>query len=147
MNESTLRDFFLNKTQASVLASEIDHSLKQEDQVTTTVQIHKMEGDFEITREMLANLCAAVLDNELHPQHLTAIAFALLASDCFKWRDEVLGEIIYDWAAPEINYQLTTQNLELFREILLGQRPYPTRPRTANPVGQVLISRMKTEFK
>ena len=47
--------------------------------------------------------------------NLTTIAFALIASDYFTWDDDIIANVIFDWDNPEINYPITTQNLEKWK--------------------------------
>ncbi len=98
--------------------------------------ISDMAEYFVIRPEHAVRLCDAVLQGDLPPDDLATIGFALMASEKFHWdgdRDEVLAEVIADWAAPEINYPLTTTNIELFRRWLLGIEPYPQKQAGTNP--------------
>lgn len=122
LNESTLRDFFLGKIGAPTLAAQAARAVERIDDIRRNVYIRDMDTDFELTPEMAVSLCDAVLAGELQPDHLKTIAFALMVSDHFTWDGDaqpVLAETIEDWAAPEINYRLTPENMARFKRWLL----------------------------
>ena len=68
------------------------------------------------------------MSKTLPPASLTAVAFALLASDAFWWDDEVISEVVADWSAPEINYPLTEEALAMYRGWLRGLAEPSERP-------------------
>ncbi|MBI3670301.1 MAG: hypothetical protein HY237_11030 [Acidobacteria bacterium] len=144
MNESTLRDFFLGKVPASVLAEEVANAAEQLDEIRQNIYIRDMESDFLISREMLVSLCDAVLAEQLPEAALQTIAFALMASDRFDWEeDDLLTDVLWDWSAPEINYPLTPVNIERCKRWLLGSEPKPERaPLSAEAAPGRLIQEM-----
>jgi hypothetical protein len=143
VRETVLRDFFLGSATPLELATDVLGSTKKVGPISFVVEIEDMGGEFVVTREMLVSLCNAVLSGQLPPQELSAIGFALLASDHFLWEaEDVMGDVIHDWSCPEINYALTVDNVQRFRNWLLKQEPYPVKPQLASrPKHDRLISR------
>lgn len=59
-----------------------------------------------------------------------------------------MGDVIHDWSCPEINYPLTLENVQRFKNWLLEKELYPSKvqPRTRtlfNPKQERLISRVE----
>jgi hypothetical protein len=67
------------------------------------------------------------LDRELTPEALNTIGFALQASDAFEWEDEVISEVLSDWSAPEVNFELNAETLNMHRDLLLSYGDPPVR--------------------
>jgi hypothetical protein len=135
MREQTLREFFEGTVPAAALAHDLAGSVIATSAISTEVMVADMAEEFTVRPEHAVRLCDAILNGELPPDSLATIGFALMASDRFHWdgdREEVLAEAIADWAAPEINYPLTTANIELFRKWLLGIEPYPKKQAGTN---------------
>jgi hypothetical protein len=131
MHERILRDFLLGNATAAELAQDVQGSTKWTNDKTSITSVEDMDEDFRVSASMAIRLCDAVLTGDLPPDALSTIGFALMASDHFCWdgdEDEVLADVISDWACPEINYPLTLENVERFRNWLLRVEPYPTKP-------------------
>jgi hypothetical protein len=141
MREIVLRDFFLGKASPEALAKDVLGSVKQVGPIKYLVEIEDMEGMFPVTREMLVALCDAVLSRKFPAHELSSIGFALEASDRFTWEGEdLVGSVIDDWACPEINYSLTLENVQRFKNWLLELDPYPAKPFPGpSPKGERLI--------
>jgi hypothetical protein len=65
-------------------------------------------------------LCDAVISGELPPTALCPIGFFLIACDNFTWdtstpEGDQISETLFEWAAPEINYPLTIENVQRWR--------------------------------
>jgi hypothetical protein len=88
MREITLKRFFLGDVGSETLAEDVSGSVVHLDPIASTVQIENMEGQFELHREHVIGLCEAALSKSLPTESLTAVAFALIASDAFWWDDE-----------------------------------------------------------
>src|SRR5947208_1805352 len=128
MQEATLREFFLGRALAAELARQLPGSTSRSDVGVTSLHVIPMEGDFDVTSEMAVMLCDAALRGELKPEELETIAFAIVGSDHFCFEGEtVLGEVLHDWAAPEINYPLTPENLRRFKRWLENVEAYPPK--------------------
>jgi len=123
---------------AEALAEDVDGSVVHLDSVSSSVQIEDMKGQFELHREQLIRLCDAALSKILPHESFAAIAFALMASDTFWWGDEVIGEVIGDWSAPEINYPLTEETLTMHRGWLTGRAEPPLRLPADSRIGKLI---------
>jgi len=153
MKEATLRDVLLGHLPIESLASEAATATERIGPVTRRVHIQDLQGDeeFEITAPMLAQLCDHVLAGKLPPAALEPIGFAVIASDHLGWAedDELVARVLYDWAAPEVNWDLTMENVQMFRGWLTGDiapPPQPTLDRTGAP-GQLLSRTSKARDK
>ena len=103
MREITLKRFFLDEVNADVLAEDVCGSVARLDGVASSVQIEDMQEPFQLQREHVIRLSDAASSRTLPPESLSAIAFALMASDAFWWDDYVIAEVVADWSCPEIN--------------------------------------------
>jgi hypothetical protein len=129
MKEVSLRDFFLSRISAAELSRNLVGTEEIISPLMTEMHIEDMDGEFEVTPQMAIKVCDAVLAGELSSESLKSIGYALVASDHFIFDGEtVLGEVLHDWAAPEINYPLTLENVQRFRRWLMAEEPYPARP-------------------
>jgi hypothetical protein len=120
--EIVLRDFFLGRATIAELCADLKDAVRNEGPVQK-YPILDMSEDYSVTCQDLIKLCDAVLAEELPPSALEPIGFCLIASDHFEWDSddpdgEIVAETIADWAAPEINYPLTLENVRMFRERL-----------------------------
>ena len=138
MKEATLRDVLLGVLPIESLASEAATATEQIGPATRRVHIQDLESDeeFEITAEMLIRLCDGVLGGSLPPSSLELIGFAVIASDHLGWAedDELVARVLYDWACPEINWDLTLESVRMFRGWLTGEASPPPQP-TLDPDG------------
>ena len=134
MKESLIRDFLLGTAAAEHLSQEAVSAVEHTGNDSRRIHIEDLEEDFEITSSMALKLCDALIDGRLDPEALAVIGFTVIASDHLEWPedDDVLGEILYDWSSPEINYQLTPSNLQRCRRWLLREEAYPSKPETRN---------------
>jgi hypothetical protein len=134
MREIVLRDFFLGQATPEALAKDVLGAVKQIGPIKFSVEIEDMDEEFSVTREMLVSLCNAVLSRKFPAPELSTIGFALEASDRFTWDGEDLtGRVIDDWACPEINYPLTHENVQKFKNWLLELEPCPPEPQFGPP--------------
>jgi hypothetical protein len=141
MRERVLRDFFDDKATTAELAKDVAGSISQKSQKLSVVSIEDMHEEFTVTAAMLVHLCDVVLQGELEPDALHTIGFALMASDAFCWdsgEDDVLANVIADWSCPEVNYQLTLENVRRFRAWLTHSEPYPQKPALRNGGGNIV---------
>ena len=140
MREQVLRDFFEGRSSAPELQRDVAGSTKRAGPKATVVSIEDMDKDFVVTADMAVRLCEAVLRGELLPDALHTIGFALMASDRFQWDgdDEVVAGVIADWSCPEVNYPLTLENVQRFREWLMRTNPYPAKPPLTSDGGNLI---------
>jgi hypothetical protein len=132
VKEATIRDFLLGAVPPGRLAAEARDAVEPVGRSSRRVHIEDLPAGQEatITSEMLVRLCDAALDGSLPASSLEPIAFAIVASDHFRWDDgdDVVGRVLYDWASPEINFALTADNLRMFRDWLTGTVRPPSEP-------------------
>lgn len=142
MRENTLKRFFLGEVNADSPAEDVAGSVIRLDAIVSSVKIEDMQEQFQLRRKHLIRLCDAALSKALLPEFLSAVAFALMASDAFEWDDNVISEVVCDWSSPEINYPLTPETFTIHRSWLTGLSEPPERPSepAGSPLGQ-LISR------
>jgi hypothetical protein len=127
MREEELRRYFMGEASVSQLAKDISGSVIKVDAVQSEIRIADMQGSFSVQRDHLIRLCEAFLDRELTPEALNTIGFALQASDAFEWEDEVISEVLSDWSAPEVNFELNAETLNMHRDLLLSYGDPPVR--------------------
>lgn len=132
MKEATLRDFLHGTVSADKLAAEVRDAVEPLSRTSRRVHIQDLPGEEQvtITAQMLVRLCDAVLARELPGPALEAIAFAVIVSDHLYWAedDALVGRVLYDWASPEINWELTPDNVRMFRDWLTGEVQAPSEP-------------------
>lgn len=126
MRERILKDYFLNKTTVDLLAIDLKDSQNKKGFDTTSVSIEliKEPGEFEISIDFLLRLCDAAINGKLTMTDLNTIAFALITSEYFTWDSDSsdgkrIETVIFDWDNPEIGFDLTIDNLRLWKEYLL----------------------------
>ena len=146
MNESTVAAFLTGDIDAERLSSEVRGSERKVDPITTTVKVSEMKSEFAITRTMNLRLCDAVSNGQLQGEVIRTVAFLIISSDHLTWGDdELLGEIIWDWSCPEVNYPLTPENMARCRKWLEGTERYPSRTPSTRPQSGTLVSRLVRE--
>jgi hypothetical protein len=132
VKEATLRGFFYGTVSAERLAAEVQEAVEPVSRTSRRVRIQDLPPgeDVTITADMLVRLCDAALAGRLSGAAIEIIAFAIVASDRLRWEkdDELVGRVLYDWATPEINWELTPANLRMFRDWLTGATPPPSEP-------------------
>jgi hypothetical protein len=132
VKEATIRDVLLGATPPGSLAAEARDAVEPVGRSSRRVHIEDLPAGEEttVTPEMLVRLCDAALAGSLPASALEPIAFAIVASEHFRWDDgdDVVGRVLYDWASPEINFELTAGNLRMFRDWLTGKVRPPSEP-------------------
>lgn len=78
--------------------------------------IENMSENLLVIPDHLVKLCDDVLSEKLSAESLQAIGFCLVASDHFEWGGDTdegarVADTVLDWASPEINYDLNTNNI------------------------------------
>ena len=131
MREKTLRDFFLGRVGPDELSRDLEDAINMKGPDEAEVTIVRLgDGDFQVTIEQLLAVCDAVATGVLEPWKLEAIGFSLVASDYFQYdRDDPEGnrvaEVVRLWAAPQVNYRLTLENVAKARHLLAtGQNTF-----------------------
>jgi len=126
MKEQILKDFFIGKITVDTLSSDLIDSQKKTGLDTTAVYIDQIKehGEFNISIDHLILLCNTVINGKLTMTDLNTIAFSLITSEYFTWnseseKDKRIETVIYDWDNPEIGFDLTIDNIKLWKEYLL----------------------------
>ncbi len=127
MQEEELRRYFLGEVSASELTRDLQGAVVHVDDLSSIVHIADMQGTFLLNRPHVIKLCSAFQERALNPEQIHAIAFALLASDTFEWDDDVISEVLSDWSAPEINFELNDETMTMHQGWLLGMSEPPPR--------------------
>lgn len=122
MKEEVLRGFFLGDVTVADLRADLEGAVIDEG-VIRRHPIVDMVDEHLVTCRDLLKLCDAILAAELSPEVLQPIGFCLIASDHFEWDGddpdgEIVAETAADWSSPEINYPLTVENVQMFRDRL-----------------------------
>jgi hypothetical protein len=132
VKEATVRDFFYGTVSADRLAAEVREAVEPLSATSRLVHIQDLPAGEKVTvtAEMLVRLCDAALSGALSPPALEVVAFAIVASDHLRWDedDTLVGRVLYDWACPEVNWELTPGNLRMFRDWLTGKVRPPSEP-------------------
>ena len=129
MREEVLKRFFLGEASAKELANDLAESLVERRGVTYH-PIKDMSDDFEVRPKHLIRVCDAILNGEIEARYLEAIGFCIVASDHFEYdtdtpEGDLVGETVFDWSEPRVNYPLTIENVRKFRERLVtGGNPF-----------------------
>jgi hypothetical protein len=129
VREATLRDFLHGTVPAEKLAAEVREAVEPLSGNRRRVHIEDLPAHEEVTvtPEMLVRVCDAFLAGALPGSALEIIAFAVLASDHMHWSedDDLVGRVLNDWAMPEINWELTSSNVQMFQD-WLTHRAHPS---------------------
>jgi hypothetical protein len=143
VNESTIAAFLLGKAEADTLAAELESSAERLDAISQQISVKDMATDFLITRDMGIRICDSVLCGKLESAAVRLLAFVILTSDRLTWGDDdLLGEVLYDWSCPEVNYPLSLENMNLFRSWLDGNSAYPAKTIPASELLGKTLSRL-----
>jgi len=132
LKEATLRDFLQGAASAGQLALEARGAVEVLKRNRRRVHIEDLVGGqrLTITAPMLVRLCDAVLGGELPGPALETIGFAVIASAFLRWDDgdDLVSRVLYDWASPDITFELTPDNVRMFRDWLTGTVRPPSEP-------------------
>ena len=124
MKESILKKYFKNQISAELLAEDLKDSQQKTGYDTTSVTIESLDnGEFEIEKEHLIQLCEDYLNNQISSKDLNTIGFALMFSEFFHWDNdtksgELISQVISDWDNENIGYDINTKNVQLWKEYL-----------------------------
>ncbi len=111
--------------------------------------IEDMESDFHVETTHLIKVCDAFLSGLLTSESVESIAFCLVSSDHFYWDGEspdgaVCAEVIFDWSAPEINYEINEPNITRYKNYLTTHKDFrPEKPKLISNEGKLISVRHK----
>jgi hypothetical protein len=129
--EAVLRDFFAGLIPAGRVAAAVARAVEPLGHHRRVHVLDLPPGEVVVVNAaMLIRLCDAALAGSLPAPQLEIIAFIIVASDCLQVDpdDERVGRVLFDWMAPEVNWELTPANLRMFREWLTGETRLPPEP-------------------
>ncbi len=110
---------------AAFNAAKPDHELPVTNYLSRTT-CHELPGHELPGHELpVTNYLVTITGSNLkwlHRLSRMADAFALQASDAFGWEDEVINEVLSDWSAPEVNFELNNETLNMHRDWFLGRQ-------------------------
>ncbi len=125
MTEKLLRDYFESKITAELLNEDLEGNRVKTGYDTSTVYGNQIqsEKEFLINTSHLLKLCEDCIEELISAENLKTIAFALICSEYFIWDEntpegKVVDETIHDWDNPNINFELTKENLKLWKKYL-----------------------------
>jgi hypothetical protein len=125
MTEQALLDYFQNRLSANELAKDLKGSQRKTGYDTSSVYVAPIDDDqtFIVTRDHLIKLSTDTLDGALTPEDLNIIAFAITSSEFFTLNNErkdaeIIETVIHNWDNPEIGFDLSMKNIELWKEYL-----------------------------
>ena len=130
--EAMLRDFFAGLIPADRVGAAISRAV--EPLANRHRRVHVLDlppGDeLVVNAAMLVRLCDAALAGGLPPSALEIIAFIIVASERLHPDpdDERVARVLFDWMAPEVNWELTPESLRMFRGWLTGETRLPPEP-------------------
>jgi len=125
MTEQALLDYFRNILSSDELAKDLRDSQRKTGYDTSSVYVTPLNSDkkFIVTKEHLVKLCNDALNGKITSVDLNTIAFAIIASDFFTLDDEgenarIIETVIHDWDNPEIGFDLSSNNIGLWKSYL-----------------------------
>lgn len=127
MTEPQIRDYLLGLIDVSELEN-VDTVTTDKARPYWKVVDMVDEGEFIIEPRHLVNICDEVLNRKLRLDTLDNFAFILIGSDYFTWDNktvdgERVGQVLFEWNNPTINYPLTLDNVRQWKTYLTtGQR-------------------------
>ena len=124
MDARLVRDVMIGRAPGYALAIYCGDAYVPQSSQSRRLQWNNLPEEFTVSTQHLVRLCDAVIEGGIPGDCLDAIAFGLIADDNFIWDTDTpegdrIGETLYDWSAPEINYALTLGTLAKFRHRLL----------------------------
>lgn len=127
MKESILRDYFSGEIDGGSLQVFLSEIVGVNELNAESNLACDLTSDFELRLDHLVMICDDFASEYFEASHVTAIAVFLLASDHFDWDSQtptgaVIAELISDWSTPEIDYPITTENMNAIRSSLTEGR-------------------------
>jgi hypothetical protein len=128
MKETTLAAYLGHTVDAGGLRAELADAIGTNVLNADGNLVLDLTEEKKIRTTDLLRLCDDYLAGSLGASDLEAIAFFLIGSDHFWWdTDELDGalvaEVLFDWSAPEINYEITLDTVQRCRGRLVDGCP------------------------
>ena len=125
MTEAALIRFLKEEIGGDDLARDVNGSHLRTGHDVSEYLIELVEDDteFVVNVEHLVSICDLTLDGKIDPSELQVIGNCLVMSDCFDWDVESqlgkrIGEVAFQWGNPLINFELTIENVGLWKKYL-----------------------------
>jgi len=125
MTESILKEYFENIISSEFLSAELNGSIKKLTYDTSQISVVEIESDseFEIQQSHLNKILNDTLNGNLTYENLKTIASGLMFSEYYTWNSETeignrIATIILELDNTEINFQISKENLKLWKEYL-----------------------------
>jgi hypothetical protein len=124
MHATVLRDFFLGLVTDEQLAADLTGTSERVESNSYRYHMTDLKEDFPVESAYLVRLCDAVLAGTLPAEALADVAFGMIASDHFLWDTDSpdgdrVGNTLFDWSSPEMNFPLNPQTVAKYRHRLL----------------------------
>ena len=129
MNEVTLKGFFTDEVSIEKLSEEASSIVTRTSQDVLEHNVDPMSEEFVVSRNYLAKLLDSTILGHLSCDNLSALCTVLELSEQFSWGvtdedREILAEVAFWCASPEVNHPLTVDNLSSYKEYLItGENP------------------------
>jgi hypothetical protein len=124
LQEDTVARFLRGAAIGDQLEAEIASALERVSATRERVEIADMQTELVVTSDMLVAICDAATMSAISPASVRIVAFAIIASDHFTWTEDIVGEVLHDWAAPEVHLVLSVENFQRFKRWLTGAEAY-----------------------
>jgi hypothetical protein len=125
MTESILKEYFENIISSEFLSADLNGSIKKLTYDTSQISVVEIESDseFEIQQSHLNKILNDTLNGNLTYENLKTIASGLMFSEYYTWNSETeignrIATIILELDNTEINFQISKENLKLWKEYL-----------------------------
>lgn len=63
--------------------------------------------------------CNQYLEGSIKEKDFENYTWNLISKELFDWEDDVISDIVCQWNSPEINFPITTQNIKLWKHLLV----------------------------
>ena len=125
MKEIVLKQYFEDQVSVDDLAKDLKGTQRKNGFNTTGYFIESIDNgeEFLVQRKHLLKICNAAINGDLELTDIKTIGFAITGSDYFSWDfdsedDEIICNVLNDWAVPEINFEINIENLKLWKEYI-----------------------------
>ncbi len=72
-----------------------------------------------ITRELLIGLCDKFINGQIDKMAIKDFAWNAITSDSTEWEeDNIISETLFEWDNEDINYEINTNNIQLWKNRL-----------------------------
>jgi hypothetical protein len=117
MHEDILKEYFEGKISPQQLNDDLIGSSVRKGPKEISQEIVDMDEDFLVKPRHIIRLLHDILNEKIDSSYLEVISFALMRSDHFSWdyedkQNDVMADLFHEWASPEMNYDLSLENIK-----------------------------------